>query len=95
MLQFSKMYSENIWKHFYASQEKPHLRILAPERVCKTKHLIKAHSITLKHVPGPHLEGSGITEKSSPETSDLFKIVQTNSVCYNYHVVCICPNPEW
>ena len=32
---------------------------------------------------------SGVTGKTSPVTSDWFQIVQTNSVCYNYHVVCI------
>ena len=31
-----------------------HLIHLAPEHVCKAKHLLKAHRIHLQHVPGPH-----------------------------------------
>ncbi len=38
---------------------------------------------------------SGVTGKTSPATFDWFQIVQTNSVCSNYHVVCIPMSKPW
>ena len=49
----------------------------------------------MSNCPCHNVTCSGVTRKTSPATSAWFQIVQTDSVCYNYHVGCIPLFKPW
>ena len=60
---------------------------LALEHVCKSKHLIKAPKITLKHVPRPQIYLEGSVNKFGPGTCTKLISISSNQMFYSKYMI--------